>query len=280
MMKKCLFCDKQIIKKYFESKKFFIEERKYCSKVCKNKANPTKFWLGKKFSEEHKKKIKEKSIFIGETNPKWKGGISLLKYKIICPKCKQERYVGYHQFKNIEKKNSSGKCKKCRESYNFKKGFIPWNKDCKGICFAWNKGICHSLEYKKKLKSAWIKRKEKGLGEAWNKGKKCPEHSGEKHPNWQGGITPINKKIRRSFENKEWRKSVFERDNYTCIECGIKGGKLNADHIKPFSLFPELRFDINNGRTLCQNCHKKIGWSLFKEKNPRKNNILQSVTKT
>ena len=37
----------------------------------------------------------------------------------------------------------------------------------------------------------------------------------------------------------------------------VYGGKLNADHIKPFSLFPELRFDLNNGRTLCVECHKK-----------------------
>lgn len=60
-----------------------------------------------------------------------------------------------------------------------------------------------------------------------------------------------------SPEYKLWRKSVFERDNYTCIECGQIGGILNADHIKAFSLFPDLRFDIKNGRTLCVNCHKK-----------------------
>lgn len=80
--------------------------------------------------------------------------------------------------------------------------------------------------------------------------------TGESNPNWRGGITPINKLIRGSSQYKEWRKSVFERDQYTCTECGQWGGKLNADHIKPFSIYPDLRFDIDNGRTLCQSCHR------------------------
>ena len=80
---------------------------------------------------------------------------------------------------------------------------------------------------------------------------------GEKSNFWKGGITPINKIIRTSSEYKLWRKSVFERDNYTCIWCGIRGKELNADHIKPFALFPELRFAIDNGRTLCRGCHQK-----------------------
>jgi hypothetical protein len=57
-------------------------------------------------------------------------------------------------------------------------------------------------------------------------------------------------------EYRIWRKSVYDRDNYTCQICGTIGGALNADHIKPWCLFPELRFDINNGRTLCVPCHK------------------------
>lgn len=68
---------------------------------------------------------------------------------------------------------------------------------------------------------------------------------------------PENKIIRKSFEYKLWRESVFERDNYTCVECGTRGGELNADHIKPFAYYHKLRFDINNGRTLCVACHRK-----------------------
>jgi 5-methylcytosine-specific restriction endonuclease McrA len=79
---------------------------------------------------------------------------------------------------------------------------------------------------------------------------------GEKNNMWKGGITPINAKIRNSLEYKLWRESVFERDNWTCVWCLVRGGELHADHIKPFALFPEIRFAIDNGRTLCKPCHK------------------------
>lgn len=80
---------------------------------------------------------------------------------------------------------------------------------------------------------------------------------GEKHYAWKGGVTSIYKVIRKSVEYKLWRKAVFERDKYTCIWCGQKGKKLHADHIKRFADYPELRFAIDNGRTLCIDCHKK-----------------------
>ena len=82
--------------------------------------------------------------------------------------------------------------------------------------------------------------------------------SGPNHYNWKGGIYPENEKIRNSIEMIEWRKKVFERDNYACVIGGkAHGHKLHADHIKPFSLYPELRFVLSNGRTLCEDCHKK-----------------------
>ena len=80
---------------------------------------------------------------------------------------------------------------------------------------------------------------------------------GKSNSNWRGGTTSINIAIRMSKRYSEWRKSVFKRDNYTCVFCGILGVFLNADHIKQFSLYPELRFKLFNGRTLCVPCHKK-----------------------
>lgn len=79
---------------------------------------------------------------------------------------------------------------------------------------------------------------------------------GAKNPNWKGGITPKHLVIRGSAEYKTWRTAVFARDSYTCQECGAKRN-FHAHHIKPFSTFPELRFDISNGQTLCVPCHEK-----------------------
>jgi len=68
------------------------------------------------------------------------------------------------------------------------------------------------------------------------------------------GKTIEQKKIRSSLEYSLWRSAVFIRDNYICQDCGFTG-YLVAHHIKPFSLFPKLRLDINNGITLCKKCH-------------------------
>lgn len=78
-------------------------------------------------------------------------------------------------------------------------------------------------------------------------------------PYSKGKGTKCNKSqlIRGCLEYKKWRNKVYERDQWTCQICSQVGGKLEADHIKPFSLFPELIFNINNGRTLCKGCHKK-----------------------
>ena len=65
-----------------------------------------------------------------------------------------------------------------------------------------------------------------------------------------------SQEIRNSRMYIEWRSAVYERDGYTCQCCGQVGGKLNAHHIKPFSRYPDLRFDIGNGVTLCYKCHK------------------------
>lgn len=77
----------------------------------------------------------------------------------------------------------------------------------------------------------------------------------------------IDRLERYSPEAENWRKAVFDRDDYTCQICFRRGGYLEADHIKPWAYFRELRFEITNGRTLCRRCHDKtkIGAKKMKE---------------
>ena len=140
-------------------------------------------------------------------------------------------------------------------------------------------GIKHSDEAKRKMSLAKLN------NIPWNKGKHHSEKTKrlisrintgkrglkkENNPNWKGGITPVLASIRTTLKYKQWRKFVFVRDKYTCLVCGKTGGAINAHHIKPFSKILlknkiwtrkeainclEL-WDINNGVTLCIDCHK------------------------
>ena len=56
----------------------------------------------------------------------------------------------------------------------------------------------------------------------------------------------------------EWRTNVFKRDGFTCQICNQVGGVLNAHHPKTWSEYPKLRYDIDNGVTLCVGCHKNL----------------------
>jgi len=115
------------------------------------------------------------------------------------------------------------------------------------------KGKKHSEETKKKQRDA-----------------KLGKYRGKDNPNWKGenAKTPKLQRLRNSIQYREWRQKVFRRDDYTCQMCGRRSRKgdhvdLQADHIKSFALYPELRFVVGNGRTLCVECHKTTktyGW--------------------
>ena len=65
-----------------------------------------------------------------------------------------------------------------------------------------------------------------------------------------------NELIRKSPEYREWRIAVLKRDGFKCVWCD-ETMNLEVDHVYPFAYFPELRFDIQNGRTLCQRHHRE-----------------------
>lgn len=92
----------------------------------------------------------------------------------------------------------------------------------------------------------------------WNKIYNKTKILGKNHHNWKNAKTPLMIQIRSSKEYKEWRDKVFKRDNYTCWLCGKKGGNLVAHHIRDFSKYPQERFNVTNGITLCEECHRII----------------------
>ena len=162
-----------------------------------------------------------------------------------------------------------------------KTGLVPWNKDRVGIMpTPWNKGKKMPQEVIDKMKrnrkpyvfTAEQKlhmsklAREKGYGK-WMIGKTLSQETrlkqsrasgGENHWNWKGGITPVNTIIRGSLKYREWRDNVFKRDDWTCKMCGKRGGDLEANHIKRFADFKELRFNLKNGVTLCRGCHRRV----------------------
>lgn len=216
------------------------------------------YWLGRKHTEEAKKKM---SIFLT-------GKVSRMKGKHHTEEAKRKiGLASKGNTYNLGKKVNEEVKQKIKDALKlrFPNGRIPWNKGQKGV-------IKQSEETKIK-RGIYIKGEKhhsfgiskvpwnKGIKTGhtpWNKGKKFLQISGANNVNWKGGITPINKAIRESLESKLWRKEVFEKDNYQCVWGGkAHGSKLEADHIKPFRDYPELRFVVSNGRTLCKDCHRK-----------------------
>lgn len=79
----------------------------------------------------------------------------------------------------------------------------------------------------------------------------------EDHPRWLGDDrVDVDRRAREQSNVREWRVAVFKRDNFTCQDCGVIGGPLEAHHIKRWRDFPELRSALDNGVTLCKKCHR------------------------
>lgn len=79
---------------------------------------------------------------------------------------------------------------------------------------------------------------------------------GKDNHSYVDGRTEETRLLRKDNRYREWRRQVYGRDNYTCRDCGDStGGNLNAHHIKPWHDYPELRYEISNGLTLCEPCH-------------------------
>lgn len=83
---------------------------------------------------------------------------------------------------------------------------------------------------------------------------------GANHPLWKNGVTSENEKIRKSGEYKNWRIAVYRRDGFCCQICKKHCDKKNivAHHKNSFSLYPQSRFVVEEGITLCRRCHLNL----------------------
>ena len=85
---------------------------------------------------------------------------------------------------------------------------------------------------------------------------------GENHPNYNPDLTDEERlKDRYQLNGNNmvtWRNNIYTRDNYTCQICNQYGANLNAHHLNGWNAFPEQRFDLDNGVTLCTDCHKEF----------------------
>lgn len=164
--------------------------------------------------------------------------------------------------KRVKTRKEDGSYKQSKKTKNKIKNTLK-EKYKKGELIAPHKGGKLSKSH---IKNLSLSHKGQIPSNAWKKG----HGTGCKNVNWKGGITPLMNRIRHSLEYRLWRSDVFTRDNFTCQECGKKGGHLEAHHIKKFSkiikenniktfeeaMLCEELWNINNGETLCDVCHR------------------------
>lgn len=157
-------------------------------------------------------------------------------------------------------------------------------------CLSWVKTCSRKCCGISRLGKPSPKKGQKGLQIAWNKGTKvfvksvCPfcrkefkhpkfqkrkycsfecyikNNIGENNWRWKKDRTGIdlNKRRHWSSECKKWRTTIFTRDNYKCrISNEDCCAYIEAHHILSWKSHPELRFNINNGITLCRVHHPR-----------------------
>jgi len=155
--------------------------------------------------------------------------------------------------------------------YDSRRGCIPWNKGKKGVQIAWNKGLKNYLkgkelseETKKKMSLAQKGRIHTEQAKEKNRIAHLGLNAGEKNWHWITDRTQLKQRSPRGWDGKlsyeylAWMKGVKNRDGWKCqIANSDCSGRLEAHHILSWRDYPELRYQINNGITLCQSHHPR-----------------------
>jgi len=217
LLKKCLMCGKVIY-----AIPSMTDRKKFCSKKCSSRYStivPKKKKKGVYVKCKNcGKAMYQQPCFIGKS--------------FFCSmKC-----AGMHRANRANSKRLVVKCKQCGKEYTIPPSEKYWKE---------RRGSTNYFCSRKCIK----------------KYRQIPENN----PRYYKDRTKL-KNQKRSFRYSvamtEWRKKVYKRDNYTCQICSIRSGKnnivmLNAHHIIRMADNPDLMFQINNGITLCEGCHRK-----------------------
>jgi len=262
---KCDYCGREMETFYYcyLRKKTKIDYCPSCKQMGSRgpnygKSGTKNYFFGKKHSQETKNLISSSKIgrvsikeFPSNENPHLRGK---LKFRVtsgkpvtnqriirICSGCSKEEIINFTTCVNYSK------CKSCVniESESIKKGAHKWIQENKEEFKKIIQKSNRNIERRKRLSMSLRKVSE-----------------------WDGFAYEKSSHRKDYHENKEkydqWRKLVFQRDNYTCMfpncaYCGNKRGGiyLEAHHIKTRMKFPKLKFSLDNGITLCANVHRK-----------------------
>jgi len=260
--KTCSVCQKEFARSKSEGIVKW-NRRKTCSRPCglisMAKTNTGhRYFRGRWKNHERPKKL---CLICNELFEKRYGGKTWNQRKCCSQKCSQQyqRNMGHGFQKGQPRPLGAG----------VKKGTLPSRrvktapKNCLTCGKEFVRGLTEGVE-------RWLRRKTCSHSCGIRLTKTSPG-KGPAHPNWKGGKTELRKKVQVLYEYKEWRKAVFKRDDYTCQLCGLRGGYLNADHIKPYSKIIEENaiisteqakacrelWETSNGRTLCVSCHRQ-----------------------
>lgn len=191
---------------------------------------------------------------------KYEEGLKILRYNEKTGKWYKDKPTEKNPWQMTVYLLSDKPCEVCGEKFFYCSGN---NGNCCSLkCNTLKRNAIYGIseETAKKISNARMGQKRNLLSR--KKQSKTNKESGrfskENNPAWKGGIKRPKSDIYYSIEYNEWRRNVFERDHFTCALCDIKGGKLQAHHIKTRGKYPELTLVEDNGITLCKECHEMI----------------------
>lgn len=194
----------------------------------------------KQCGEEFKIKLcrKDTAKFCSQTCSSFSRNEKIKKFCLFCKK----------EFKTVLSQVKRGKGKFC----SLKCFYISRNRRIKKLCLICKKEFAVRLYRIKDGEGKYCSRKCQGKWRSIN-------IRGENHWSWKGGTYGTERHaIMRQIEYINWAKNIKERDNYTCQICGITKAFFHSNHIKKFADYPELRFNLINGITICRDCDHKF----------------------